>query len=259
MSFTRRQGPGRPRQTSRLEDRHIVRNERVQPTASSAAIQAQVEPSLCLPEPYEGAWLKDIWDRGAHCVFNVSSDDSRVCVRRPCGERLNPAFDSQQHTAPTAGVMLWGDIAYNTWSPLVLILGTMIAQRHVHDILQPHVFSLMQWHLGAIFQQDNARPRIARVSQDYLRTVTILPWRARSPDLSPIGHIWNHLGWRIGHPTSLNELEARLQQMLNEMSQDIIHNCMLPCPIVSHRTFALEGFQHGIKSSVLLPFSLINK
>ncbi|GFY09745.1 hypothetical protein TNCV_3697071 [Trichonephila clavipes] len=33
------------------------------PTASSAAIQAQVAPSLgapCLLEPYEGAWLKDI-------------------------------------------------------------------------------------------------------------------------------------------------------------------------------------------------------
>ncbi|GFX33579.1 transposable element Tcb2 transposase [Trichonephila clavipes] len=46
MSFTRRPGSGRPRQTSLLEDRHIVRNARVQPTASSAAIQAQVAPSL---------------------------------------------------------------------------------------------------------------------------------------------------------------------------------------------------------------------
>ncbi|GFU99332.1 hypothetical protein TNCV_862271 [Trichonephila clavipes] len=29
-------------------------------------------------------------------------------------------------------------------------------------------------------------------------------------------------GWRVGHPTSLNELETRLQQIWNEMSQDII-------------------------------------
>ncbi|GFV54857.1 transposable element Tcb2 transposase [Trichonephila clavipes] len=41
MSFTRRPGSGGPRQTSRREDPHIVRNARVQPTASSAAIQAQ--------------------------------------------------------------------------------------------------------------------------------------------------------------------------------------------------------------------------
>ncbi|GFU79403.1 transposable element Tcb1 transposase [Trichonephila clavipes] len=39
----------RPRQTSRREDRHIVRNERVQLTASSAAIQANVAPSVGAP------------------------------------------------------------------------------------------------------------------------------------------------------------------------------------------------------------------
>ncbi|PRD32090.1 UNVERIFIED_CONTAM: hypothetical protein NCL1_21528 [Trichonephila clavipes] len=51
MSFTRKPGPERPRQTSHREDRHIVRNARVRPNASSAAIQAQVAPSLCLLEP----------------------------------------------------------------------------------------------------------------------------------------------------------------------------------------------------------------
>ncbi|GFW45285.1 transposable element Tcb2 transposase [Trichonephila clavipes] len=50
---------------------------------------------------------------------------------------------------------------------------------------------------------------MARVSQDYLHSVTTLPWPARSPDLFPIEHIWDHLGQRVGHPTSLNELEAR--------------------------------------------------
>ncbi|GFW77297.1 HTH_Tnp_Tc3_2 domain-containing protein [Trichonephila clavipes] len=49
MSFTRGPGSGHPRQFSRPEDCHIVRNARVQPTASSAAIQAQVTPSLGAP------------------------------------------------------------------------------------------------------------------------------------------------------------------------------------------------------------------
>ncbi|PRD28163.1 UNVERIFIED_CONTAM: hypothetical protein NCL1_33244 [Trichonephila clavipes] len=49
MSFTRRPGSGRPQQTSRREDRSIVRNARLQPTASSAAIQKQVAPSLVAP------------------------------------------------------------------------------------------------------------------------------------------------------------------------------------------------------------------
>ncbi|GFX19478.1 transposable element Tcb2 transposase [Trichonephila clavipes] len=89
----------------------------------------------------------------------------------------------------------------------------MTAQRYVHDILQPYVFTLMQRLPGAIFQQDKTQPHTARVPQDCLRTVTTLPWSVRSPDLSPIEHIWNHLGRRVGHPTSLNELEAMLQQI----------------------------------------------
>ncbi|GFT06486.1 transposable element Tcb2 transposase [Trichonephila clavipes] len=71
----------------------------------------------------------------------------------------------------------------------------MTVQRYVYDILQPHVLPLMQRLPRAIFQQDNARPYTARVSQDCLHTVTTLLWPARSPDLSPIEHIWDHLGW----------------------------------------------------------------
>ncbi|GFY22680.1 transposable element Tcb1 transposase [Trichonephila clavipes] len=71
------------------------------------------------------------------------------------------------------------------------------------DILQPRVLPLMQLLPGAIFQQDNARA---------------------SHGVSPIEHIWDHLGRQVGHPMSLNELETSLQQIWNEMSQDIIQN-----------------------------------
>ncbi|GFW66954.1 transposable element Tcb2 transposase [Trichonephila clavipes] len=90
MSFTRRPGSGLPRQTSRREDPHIVRNARVQPTASSTALQAQIVFS-------------------DESRFNLNSNDNRVCEWRPRGERLNPAFALQRHSAPTAGgVMVWG-------------------------------------------------------------------------------------------------------------------------------------------------------
>ncbi|GFW28043.1 transposable element Tcb2 transposase [Trichonephila clavipes] len=204
MSFARRPGSGRPPQTSRREGRHIVRNARVQLTASSAGIQTAAE------------WNQVVFSDESR--FNLSSDDNRVRVWRPRGERLNPAFASQQHTAPKAGVMVWGVIAYNTRSPLVLICGTMAVQRYIPDILQPHVLPLMQRLPGAIFQQDNIRSRTARVSQECLRTVTSLPWSASLQDLFQIEHICYHLGRRVGQPTSLNELEARLQQIWNEMS-----------------------------------------
>ncbi|GFX04938.1 transposable element Tcb2 transposase [Trichonephila clavipes] len=85
--------------------------------------------------------------------------------------------------------MMWGVIAYNTRSYLVLIRGTMTAQWYVHDILQQHVWPLMQWLPGSIFEQDNARPHTARVSQNCLRIVPTLPWPSQSPDLYPTEHI----------------------------------------------------------------------
>ncbi|GFV29176.1 transposable element Tcb2 transposase [Trichonephila clavipes] len=181
MSFTRRTGSGCPRQTSRREDRCIVRNARIQPTASSAAIQAHVVPSFgvflssltilrCLAEEHLGSWrplrvlpltpnhprlhLQWCHARGNWTTaewnqvvlsdepgFNLSSDGVRVW--RPDGERLNSAFSLQRYTAPTAGVMVWGAIPYNTQSPLIVIRGTMTAQRFVHYILQPHVLPIM--------------------------------------------------------------------------------------------------------------------
>ncbi|GFU84836.1 transposable element Tcb1 transposase [Trichonephila clavipes] len=120
--------------------------------------------------------------------------------------------------------MVWGAIAYNTRSPLVLIHDSFKAQRYVYNILQPYVLPLMQQLPRAILYQDNYRSHTARVSQDCLSNVTTLDGPARSHDLSPLEHIWDNLGRRVGHPTSLNELVARLQQIWNEMSQDIIQN-----------------------------------
>ncbi|GFW79338.1 transposable element Tcb1 transposase [Trichonephila clavipes] len=71
---------------------------------------------------------------------------------------------------------------------------------------------------------------MARVSQHCLRTVTTLPLPVKSPDLSLMEHIWDHLGRRVGHPTSLNEQEAMLQKIWNEMSQDIIQNLYTSIP-----------------------------
>ncbi|GFX46860.1 transposable element Tcb1 transposase [Trichonephila clavipes] len=123
--------------------------------------------------------------------------------------------------------MVWGAIAYNTWSPLVLIRGTMAVQWYVNDILQPHVLPLMLRLPGAIFQQDNARPHTASVSQDCRLTVTTLLDTQICLQSSVSG---DHLGRRIGHLTSFNELEARLQKIWDKMSEDIIQNLYASMP-----------------------------
>ncbi|GFV72054.1 transposable element Tcb2 transposase [Trichonephila clavipes] len=134
-----------------------------------------------------GNWTAAGWNQvifSDESRFSLNIDGNHVRVWRPRGECLNPAL--QRHTAPTADVR---------W--------------YVHDILQTHVLQLMQRLPRAVFEQDNVRSHTASVSQD----CTTFPWPAQSPDLSPIEHIWDHLGWRVGHPTSLNELQATLKQI----------------------------------------------
>ncbi|GFV86211.1 transposable element Tcb2 transposase [Trichonephila clavipes] len=107
-----------------------------------------------------------------------------ACSARRVARQLGRSY-SAPHTTPTAGVMVWGAIAYNTRSSLVLISGTMTAQRYVHDILQPHVMPLTQRLPGALFN----KTMLSLTRQGYHKTATTLSWPARSSDLSPIEHI----------------------------------------------------------------------
>ncbi|GFW62324.1 transposable element Tcb2 transposase [Trichonephila clavipes] len=102
MSFIRRPGSGHPPPISRPEDHRTVRNARVHTTALTVAIHAQISVE----------WNQFAFSDKSR--FNLISDDNRVRVWRPRGERLNPVFALHRHTTPTASVMVWGDIAYNT-------------------------------------------------------------------------------------------------------------------------------------------------
>ncbi|GFX88002.1 DDE_3 domain-containing protein [Trichonephila clavipes] len=65
--------------------------------------------------------------------------------------------------------MVWGSIAYDSRSTLIVMRETLTGQRYVDDILRPHVGPFLNGLPGAIFQQDNAHPHTARVAQDFLR------------------------------------------------------------------------------------------
>ena len=59
-----------------------------------------------------------------------------------------------------------------------------------------------------IFQHDNVRPHTARHTQNILRIhkVNVLQWPARSPDLSPIEHLWDHLGRQLRERHDVNNI-----------------------------------------------------
>ncbi|GFT48443.1 transposable element Tcb1 transposase [Trichonephila clavipes] len=88
-------------------------------------------------------------------------------------------------------VRVWRHPAYDSRSTLIVMRGTLTGQCYVDDILRPHIGPFLNGLPGAIFQQDNALPHTARVVQDFLRHFETLPCPARSPDLSPVEHVWD--------------------------------------------------------------------
>ncbi|GFU19793.1 DDE_3 domain-containing protein [Trichonephila clavipes] len=96
--------------------------------------------------------------------------------------------------------MVWEAIAYDSRSTLIVKRGTLTDQRYVDDILRSYVGPFLNGLPGAIFQQDNARPHTTRVAQDTLRHFQTLPWLARSPDLSPVDHLWDQLNRQMPSP-----------------------------------------------------------
>ncbi|GFU26492.1 transposable element Tcb1 transposase [Trichonephila clavipes] len=76
--------------------------------------------------------------------------------------------------------MVWGGIGYHS-----RIAGTLNSQRYLPEVLEPVVLPYLQGMATAVFQQDNARPHVARIVQRFFVNHQI-PWPAHSPDLSPI-------------------------------------------------------------------------
>ena len=76
--------------------------------------------------------------------------------------------------------------------------------------------------------EDNARPRCARVVEEYIQQETIvrMDWPACSPDLNPIEHVWNMLQVAIlrrpVQPTTLVELTNVLIEEWNNLKMAAI-------------------------------------
>ncbi|GFT31738.1 transposable element Tcb2 transposase [Trichonephila clavipes] len=110
-------------------------------------------------------------------------------------------------------VRVWRRPAYDSRSTLIVMRGTLTGQRYVDDILRPYVGPFLNGLPGAIFQQGNARPHTARVAQDFLSYFQTLPWPARSPDLSPVEHVWDQLKWQMPSCHSVHDLELVVQDL----------------------------------------------
>ncbi|GFY24986.1 transposable element Tcb2 transposase [Trichonephila clavipes] len=248
----RRGGSGRPRNTNDREDRAIRRVATSAPTTSLASIQRHLPPSRH-PVPSRETIrrrLTEVGLRSRHWSrvifsdesrFSLSADDHRTRVWRRSGQRSDPTFIVERHTAISQGVTVWGAISWDTRSSLVVLQGTLTARRYVDDILTPIVLPMLSSLPGAIYQQDNARPHTARLSQQCLQGYDVQPWPARSPDLSPIEHVCDALGRQLQPSRDTGELTAQMQRLWQDLPQGVISDLIESMPRRISACIAAKG------------------
>ncbi|GFW08249.1 DDE_3 domain-containing protein [Trichonephila clavipes] len=94
---------------------------------------------------------------------------------------------------------------------------------------------------GAIYQQDNARPHTARLSQQCLQGYDVLPWPAGSPDLSPIKHVWTRWEGNCSRPEIQGELTAQMQRLWQDLPQGVISDLIESMPRRISACIAVRG------------------
>ena len=108
--------------------------------------------------------------------FLLQKRDDRIRVYRRRNERFSSSCVQEVDSFGGSNVMMWAAISNDHKTDLVHVPGNLTAVRYRDEILQPHLMHVFDRQMG-LFQQDNARPHIARVTMDYLEqnNINVLP------------------------------------------------------------------------------------
>uniref|UniRef100_A0A674AXZ8 Transposase Tc1-like domain-containing protein n=1 Tax=Salmo trutta TaxID=8032 RepID=A0A674AXZ8_SALTR len=152
--------------------------------------------------------------------FTLSTCDRRDRVWRRRGER-SAACNILQHDRFGGGsVMVWGGIS-------------LYRDEILRPLVRPYAGAVGP---GFLLMQDNARPHVAGVCQQFLQEegIDAMDWPARSPDLNPIEHIWDIMSRSIHQrhvaPQTVQELADALVQVWEEIPQETIRHLIRSMP-----------------------------
>lgn len=170
--------------------------------------------------------------------FTLSTCDRRDRVWRRRGERSAACNILQHDRFGSGSVMVWGGISLGGRTALhMLARGSLTAIRYRDEILRPLVRPYADAvGPGFLLMQDNARPHVAGVCQQFLQDegIDAMDWPARSPDLNPIEHIRDIMSCSIHQrhvaPQTVQELGDALVQVWEEIPQETICHLIRSMP-----------------------------
>uniref|UniRef100_A0AAZ3REL8 Tc1-like transposase DDE domain-containing protein n=1 Tax=Oncorhynchus tshawytscha TaxID=74940 RepID=A0AAZ3REL8_ONCTS len=145
--------------------------------------------------------------------------------------------DESRFTRSTCHGVGWHFFGGGRTALHVLARSSLTAIRYRDEILRP----LVRPYAGAdgpgfLLMQDNARPHVAGVCQQFLQEegIDAMDWPARSPDLNPIEYIWDIMSRSIHQrhdaPQTVQELADALVQVWEEIPQETIRHLIRSMP-----------------------------
>ncbi|KAJ8897822.1 hypothetical protein PR048_003175 [Dryococelus australis] len=240
-AHARQPGSGRHRHTDSRLDRQIRRASIADRTATAAQIRATVAAMVStrtITNSLLDAGLRSrvplarLTHTPHHRAARLGWCRERRNSRDECNSvELSLVMRADSALAPVTNVRDEQEssnnqkaIAYNDRTPLVFVEGTLNTYRYIQNIIQPILLPFLQRQGEVLFQQDNARAHTYRVTQRALEGVHQIPWPARSPDLSPIEHVWDMMGWRLVRKFDLGSVHVPPVAMFKIPSSALTHS-----------------------------------
>ena len=101
-------------------------------------------------------------------------------------------------------IMVRGALSADHMIQLKVVTGTLNSQKYQDQILESGVRPPLDSLYGQnmVLWDDIARPYFTKIIEEYKNQQNIASLSRRSllPDLNPIEHVWDKLGWRVWNP-----------------------------------------------------------